>query len=509
MKVRRPRIVDAAKDIGKVRKGVNLETVAGCDEREQVGGGSAASVGASEQKILATENEVFDCSLAGIVVDVQVGVLEEARERYPVLQCICDRLHEPMVRRMFSLQTAQQCAQRFDERLRLSSANGQLLRSRLVGYGGLDFVQVSIDIQNVETVFIVAVCEHPVVEKAAARVCMASHFASGGVFEKCIEAVGGITLDHTGVAIEEGFVSGERLIGREIKDDIWVCRVSDVGAHLTFAHGARARGILYLDLSVVCFDDCRFFDFAFHELYELSCQHSRFKEPVALSGARNRGFLSSENFALTVQWESICQFRDAGVSKQPGTHVTAENRRHGFSGSNHVTPALLTRANFLMVHKFLECLRDALDLICDLVSYQFCFEETGRADFAAVLDVMMDVFLGQVLRQYVLLMVACKRFSWLPFGLDYADSRSGIAEFFVLGAELAALVFLVLPEKYVELVVEAFELLMEVSVGFQGQLQLLRQIFVRAIGLSQLQAKRGQLIALPLGLLPEGGCLIA
>lgn len=508
MKVCRSRVVDAAEDIGEIRQWVDLEPMAARDQREQVCGGFAASVGACKKKILATKNEVLDCPLAGIVVDIQVRVLEEACERYPVPQGVRNGLHERVIWRMFALQGVQERAHFSQERLGFSSANGQPFSRRLQSNGGLNLVQVSIDIQDGKAVFIVAVSECPVVKELAARVSMASHFESNGVFEECIEAVCCIALHHTGVIFKKCFVSVEGLIWREIKDDVGVRCISDVGTHLALPHGASARGILYFDLGIVGFDDRRLFDFAPDECYELFCQQTCFEHPIRLSRARDCGFLAPENLTLAVERQPVCQLGDTGVRKQSRTDVTAKDWRHGFIGSNHVPPALPARQDFLVMHKFLECLRDALKLVCNLLAYWLCLDQASGTNFASGIHVVMNVFFGQVVRQNMLLVVAGMRFSRWPLRFYYADSRAGVAEFFVLGAELAALVFLVLAEKYVELVVEAFELLMEVSVGFQRQLQLLRQVFVRASGFSQLQAKRGQLIALPLVFLPEGGCLV-
>jgi hypothetical protein len=157
--------------------------------------------------------------------------------------------------------------------------------------------------------------------------------------------------------------------------------------------------------------------------------------------------------------------------------------------------------------QFLERAGYALQLMRDLIADRDGFDEAGRANFSADVNVVMNVLDREILRVNVLFVISLLWRGWLRFrsrrlSFRCCDGWTRVV-FLSLAAELAILALLVLLQKYVKLAAKVFQLLVKLAVSLQGQLQLLGQLQVDAIRVSELNAEVPHVLALPSVFLPE------
>ena len=473
--VSRLHAVDATEDVSEVLNGIDVEPVAGGDEGQKNRSRLATLVGARKEKILATKNKVLDCALAGVVVDVERAILQEARQRNPVRECVRYGFHELVCRRVLSLQPQEKMPELFYKWFRSLSSNSQSLCRRLSVDSGLDDVELAIDIQDVVCVGIVWVVGEILVI-APARVGMAAGAFARTVFEQRLPAAGCVGLNDSFVAFEECAIFGKRQVGRKLEYDPGMIFIPDVRRHLSFAHAAHAFGILNFDLSVVGLDDGGSFDLDFGQFVDLLEQARGGQDPVALRRSGNRDLLAAEDLRLTIERKSVGEFGNDDVSKQSRSHVATGNRRRWFFGHDHVLFAFGTGPNFLSMLKLLEGLRDTFELVCDLVPHFLRLDEACRANLLCFVDVMVDVLNRQVLVEDVLLVHARSGI----FGLRRLPTwwRVRVAAWLMLlsgCSEFGSCLSLVLLQQDIQLVAQILELLLQIRVALQGQRQLLRQ----------------------------------
>ncbi len=93
----------ADEQIGKVVDRVDTVRLAGRDERVEAGQVLAGLVGSDEEEVLAAEGGDAERPLRGVVVDGQVRVGEEQRQRVPLAERVADGLAHWAFRRVADL----------------------------------------------------------------------------------------------------------------------------------------------------------------------------------------------------------------------------------------------------------------------------------------------------------------------------------------------------------------------------------------------------------------------
>jgi hypothetical protein len=76
-------IDDPGEDVGQVGKRIDFVQLTGFDQGCDCGPMLGAAIRASEQRIFPIERDGADRSFDGIVVDLDVAVIDEARQAFP------------------------------------------------------------------------------------------------------------------------------------------------------------------------------------------------------------------------------------------------------------------------------------------------------------------------------------------------------------------------------------------------------------------------------------------
>ena len=147
--------IDSAENISEVCDGVDVVSLAGDNEGEVYGHGSATGVGADKQKVLPRKDEVLDCSLVPVVVDLEIWVSEEAIQGNPMLECVFYALHEGMSGVKRASELDQLLVQMLSQRLRLFAPDCQSVCRRLVFDLSFDAVQLAVYLYNLVTQMVV------------------------------------------------------------------------------------------------------------------------------------------------------------------------------------------------------------------------------------------------------------------------------------------------------------------------------------------------------------------
>ena len=117
---------------------VDVIELACLDERVDGGGASGSGVRSGEGPVAAPDGHTAQCAFGGVVAEAYAPVVEEARERRPLIECVVDRLDEIMFGREARALLSQPCLQRDDQWLRAFLARGFALVGRLAIDGALD-----------------------------------------------------------------------------------------------------------------------------------------------------------------------------------------------------------------------------------------------------------------------------------------------------------------------------------------------------------------------------------
>ena len=393
--------INSPEYIGEICNRVDVLAPACGDKREVNGHGATAGIGTDEEKVFSSQNEGFDGSFGRVVVDVEIGIAEEAMECNPVFEGVPNCFHERMRRMQRALQFAKPPAQFFSQWFRPLAADRQSVDCRLAFNFPFYFVECGIYLDYFVADFVIA----------PSGVSAASGFRLSAIFEQLVEAAGGICLDDAGKSFEKLCVAEKRLIGREVKHNCGMFGIATIDSHLALAHSTSGYPILNLDGTVISLDD------AGGENLFLQAFPKWFKgkrtglEPVAQRGTRNGGIFTFEDLRLTVLRQSIIAFVHNGRSKQAGPSQSARNGRTGLARGDNILSALGTAADFLLVFKALDAVQKLFELVAGFVFQKDGVDLTLRAYSIRVAHLMRDRLGVQVLSMDVLLMVAIFRLS--------------------------------------------------------------------------------------------------
>ena len=81
----------AAKQVAEIGEGIKLVADRAGDQRQDRGGGVAASFAADEEPVFAADGDASQHTFGGVVVDGELAVVGVAAEGVPLIQCLTNR----------------------------------------------------------------------------------------------------------------------------------------------------------------------------------------------------------------------------------------------------------------------------------------------------------------------------------------------------------------------------------------------------------------------------------
>ena len=120
-------IGDPRQHVGKPGLGIDVVELGGLDQRVHDGCAVAARVRAAEGPVAAADRDAANGSLGGIVRQADAAVVEEARERLPVIEGVVDRFGKRALRGELLALASEPFLEAVDEWLRALPARGQPL----------------------------------------------------------------------------------------------------------------------------------------------------------------------------------------------------------------------------------------------------------------------------------------------------------------------------------------------------------------------------------------------
>ncbi len=476
--------IDPGQDIGEVFDGVDVVGFARSHEREVDRGGTAAGIRANEEAVFPHQYKIFHRLLGDVVVDVEVGILEESRQSDPVIESVFTGGHEGMRRIEFRFQGNNLFAQFLYQRFRTSASSRQPLSRCFPFYVPFHVVELFIYIQDYLAEFRF---DDQAIEVSSARVSVAADFGPRLIFEEGVKAASSVCLDAGGNVLEPSLVSFEGLIGREIEhSELEFSR--DVDGHFAFAHSSFEFAVLDLDLRVIGIDDRRLADFACHQIVKQFESECGIKRAVALSRTRDGDLFALETFLLAVMRQAVAESAGDDVGAQRCCVLTVCMVR--LFGSDDVDFALLARPYLLLMLQVSNRVQQFVELIAQFIT------DEGGGDLAfwadriyfrhEVIDgVGWNVVVTDVLSRDVI-------FGWLRFrgsrGIFSWCSLRVVA--FSFRTEILAVALFELNDEDVELFLKVFELLPEIFLPSEGLAQLLAEFCTAAVGFFELRFKR-------------------
>ncbi len=302
--------VDPGEDISEVFDRVDVVGFAGSHEGKVDCRRSASGIRTDKETVLPHQNEVLDRSLGRVVVDIEIGVLQESRQGDPVVEGVVDGRREHMCRIECSFERENLCVQFFHQWLGAGTPGSQPFRrcfSCDVPFHSVElFVYIQNDVArfglNGQTIVILS-----------SRVGMTADLRSRTVLEEGIKTTGGIRLNAGVNIFEPCFISVERLVRRKIENQE-LEGASHVDGHLAFTHSTFDGAILDFDFGVVGIDHVRLANLASHHLVQKLESQCGIKRTVTLGRTGNQRILSFEPFFLSIVrqacvWQIKCSPR--------------------------------------------------------------------------------------------------------------------------------------------------------------------------------------------------------
>ena len=385
--------VDAGQNIGIPIDGIDTIALASGNEGKVNSDCFRALVGPGKQTILSHENPAFDSPFRLVVIDSDVRISEEPGQSDPMLQCICDCLHQLVCGMKVLLRTHNDFAEALDERLGLSPSHAESKERGFVYYVPFNFVQFPVYVEHsVANFFFAEFC----IEVFSSGVSVATGFSSFAVFEELIETAGCISLDDTFEVFEKLQIPVERQIRRIVKDDDVTIGVTDVGGNLALANVVFVLAVLNFDGRVVGFDDVRLEQFFFEQVVQQGKCVGCVLHPIALSGAWNHDILPRKNFLLTIVGKSIIEFAYNDFAQEAWSCITARDRETWFIGSDDVLFATGARPSLLAMLQDLQACADHLELVREDIADEYCFDVAFRANRVFRSDWIWHRFVWQI-----------------------------------------------------------------------------------------------------------------
>jgi len=465
--------VDSGQHIGKVLDRVDLVCFAGRHEREVNGGGGSSGVGTDKETVLPHQDEVFNCPLGNIVVDVEVGVFEESCQSDPVIERVINRRHQGVRRVELGFEGDSLLPKFPDQRFGTDASDCQPFSRTLPIYFPFDIVELLIYIQKDITAFRF---DRETVVVSPARMRMAADFDSRLIFEERIKAASGIRLDACSDILKPSFVSFKRLIGREIEN----CEfefLGDVDRHLAFAHSSFELPVLDLYFRVICVDDFGFSYLASQQIVKRTERHCGLNRAVALSGTWNGSVLTGESFLLPVMWQAIAESAGNYVSAEGGSVLTV--CVVWFFGGDDVDLAFWAGPYLLLMFEISERMQEFVELIAQLVADEGGRNLALRADRVFGGNSVIDRLNGNFLIANVFpgcISSGCWRFCFCRLRFSRCSLR---IVSFGLRAKILAIAFLELYDENIELFLKIFKFMPEIFIAGESFAKLFTE-FVRA-----------------------------
>lgn len=458
--------VDSGEHVGQVCDRIDVIALAGTDEGKVDSHRFTAGIRPYEQKVFSRKNKRFDCPFGRIVVDVEIWIAEKAVESNPMLERVFDSFHEGMCWMKGASEGVQPPAQFLRQWFGFPTPDCKPVCCRFAFDLALDFVEVSVDFNYFVANFIVP----------SARMSTAAGFGLSAIFEKFVEAAGGICLDDAAKLFEKLFVSEERQIGREIEDDCRVSGVTAINGHLAFAHFASGLSVLNFDRAVVRLDDTGIQDLCFEALEQWLDGQGASLEPIAQSGAWNGGIFAFEDFRLAVLWLAVFAFVHNGRGKQAGAWQRSRDGRAGFFSGNDILLAFRTCTNFLLVLKALDALQDLFQLIAGFIFDEDRFDLALRTEPVGIVDLVRHRLGRHILTEDMLGVVAICWWLWFVF---YCNGVGG-SRFWIMALGLRSEIFSValflLLKQFVELGLQVDQKSSQLSIAFERLLKLVLEL---------------------------------
>lgn len=324
----------------------------GGDECQMNGDSLGSAIRAGEKTILSHKNPAFNGSFGFIVIDRDVRILQESGECQPVPERVIDRFSQLMGRSKSTLCADNHVAQAFYQLFRVSSPHSQPVSRGLALTVPLDFVQVSVNVEDYVADFGGGKLD---LEISTSGMSVASCFSSMPVFVESIEAGSSIGLKNAFVVRKELAIPGEGLVRRIIIHgdvSLW----TDVGCDFAFSNIILMPAVLNLDERVVSFYDRGLEQFFLLNFIQQRQCIGRGLHPIGLRRAWNGDVVASEDFMLPVVGQSIFKLADDDLAQEPRSSVTAGDGWCWFLSSDNILPALRAGACFLaMLNNFQAC----------------------------------------------------------------------------------------------------------------------------------------------------------
>ena len=308
------------------------------------GNSLAAFIGTREQAVLSNKNPAFDRSLGCVVVDGNVGILEEPGKGSPVFESILNGPHQVMGWMEAAFRLDDDFAQKLYEVFRFSATHGQSKGSWFVFDLPFDLVQLSVNIKNSGSN---SVFGKPRFEVSSSGVSATASFGSLSVREQGIEPASCISLHNSAKVLKELKIFAKGEIWRVVEESNLVLIVADVGRDLALAHVLFMAPVLNLDGGVICFDDAGFEQFILEHGIQQGKGVGCVLHPVALSGAGNSDVLAAKNLLLAVIGQAVVELADNDLGEQAGAGVASGDWRTRLFSCDDVLFAFGARASLL------------------------------------------------------------------------------------------------------------------------------------------------------------------
>lgn len=338
--------IDSRKDVGIPVHRVDAIAFGRSDEGKMDRYGLAAFIGASKEAVLSDENPAFDRSLCFVIVNGNVGILEEPGKGSPVFESVANGFHQVMRWVEAAFRLDDDFAQELYQGFRFSAAHGQSKSGWFVFDLPFDLVQFPVNIENDRSNVVFGKARF---EVSSPGVSAAASFGSLLVIEQSVESTGCICLDNSAKVLKELKIFAKGQIGRVVEESNFAAIVADVGSDFPFAHVPFMAPVLNLDGGVICFDDARFEQFFLEHGIQQGKGIGGILHPIALRGARDSDVLASENLLLAVIGQAVIELADNDLGEQAWSCVAPGDRRAGLFSGDNVLFALWTGASFLHV----------------------------------------------------------------------------------------------------------------------------------------------------------------
>ena len=475
--------VNSRKNVGIPVDWIDAVAFAGSDEREVNGYGFRARVGACEEAVFSHQYPAFDSPFRLVVIYGNIRIFEKSREGKPVVQGVVYGFHEFVGWMEVRFSPNYDFSQKLYKRLRVFAPYGQPEGGRFVFDVPLDFVQMSVDIEDsITDARLGKLC----FEIFAPGVGAATSLDSSAVPEQSIEPAGGVELDGTAKVFEHIEVFVKRQIWRIVEHDDFVLGVTDVGCNFAFADVVFVLAVLNFDRRVVGFDDLRSKQLLYLQLIQQGECVGCGLHPVALGRARNHDIVSGKNLLLAGVGQPIIELADNNFCQEAWSGVATGYGRARLFGSDNVLLAFWARTSFLVVLQDFQVSADHLELMGDQVADEFRFDNTIWADQIFRSNKMLNWMGGQMFCVFQDVLDACGFFILRKrilraggFWLGLCNGGARVVLFSLL-AEVTLVALLGLSDQHIQFYLQVFEQLSLLVIAIECLLQLTLQVLNQA-----------------------------